>query len=145
LGEKVPSLIKGYRYAGVFIERKSRYKESYFAVHKDTSTLCQIIRNWDREHLSRWKYIYLTSKQLDNFFFHLKCDNLEYRIPEILDLITPLVCALTLPASDIHLKMGSLSAQLESSTQKNAHFELRRTSRMSFGPALGESQLKSAI
>ena len=86
-GEKVPSLIKGYRYAGVFIERKSRYKESYFAVHKDTSTLCQIIRNWDREHLSRWKYIYLTCKQLDNFFFHLKCDNLEYRIPEVLDLL----------------------------------------------------------
>ena len=86
-GEKVPSAVKGYKYAGVFVERKSRLKESYFAVNKDAPTVCQIVKDWDREHLSRWKYHYLVVRQLENFFFHLKVDNLEFRFPEVLELL----------------------------------------------------------
>jgi hypothetical protein len=86
-GEKVDSIIFGYKYAGVFIERKSRFKESYFLTNKNTQSLIQMIKIWDREHLSRWKFQYLTVRNLENFFFHLKCDNLEFRIPEVLEYL----------------------------------------------------------
>ena len=66
---------------------KSRLKESYFAVNKDAPTVCQIVKEWDREHLSRWKYHCLVVRQLENFFFHLKVDNLEFRFPEVLEFL----------------------------------------------------------
>jgi hypothetical protein len=83
-GFKTPSIVTGYTYALVLIEFHTRFKESYFGVNKDADWIISLLKKWDEEHLSIWRYVH---REEPNFWFHLLADNLEIKYPEIIKFL----------------------------------------------------------
>ena len=79
-GPKEPFLVHGYTYALLLVEFHTRLKSSHFGVEKSAEWIISLLKQWDEEHLSIWRYVH--RKQPD-FWSHLLADNLELKYPEV--------------------------------------------------------------
>ena len=68
----------------VLVEFHTRFKESYFGVEKTAEWIISLLKLWDEEHLSIWRYVY---REKPDFWFHLLADNLEIKYPEVVKFL----------------------------------------------------------
>ena len=83
-GPKESSIVDGYTFALLLVEFHTRLKTSYFGVEKTAAVIISLLEKWDEDHLSIWRYVH---RNVPNFWFHLLCDNLELKYPEVVHFL----------------------------------------------------------
>ena len=93
IGFKTPYIVKGCTFEMVFVEFHTRFKESYFGIDKTAESIISMLKLWDEEHISIWRYVYREEK---DFWFQLLADNLEIKYPEVIKFLHSIGLALIL-------------------------------------------------